>query len=270
MRKPKLHKFTFRKTFPLTGRFLAALIALAMLVFLGQHATRILKLSNYFLVTEVMSNKDEADFLSYLKSVNIFDIDLSKESTYLSQQYPDYRYVRLYRILPNRLYVDFAKRKPVAQLKLYRYFYVDEESVLFEPSMHPAQGEFALITGLETRLFGPKIGSKYELKELSLALRLVKIVEKSRALKNYRLSRVDVADLGNILMFLTTLPAHLSPGQQGADRLEVRLNDAQPENSIDILGGILTQVKDDAASIKYIDLRFKEPVIKFDTTGNRS
>ena len=44
--------------------------------------------------------------------------------------------------------------------------------------------------------------------------------------------------------------------------LEVRLGADNIEEKVAILGGIFTQGKFDLGNIKYIDLRFKGPVIK--------
>lgn len=204
---------------------------------------------DYFCVKDIITDTDEAVDLAYLKGRPIFSLDLQKEARYISEAYPLYKRVRLVRVLPNRLFASFAKRAPVAAIKLYKYFYVDEEAVLF----NPASGELPpydlpVILGLETKIFGPKPGRRYNVKELALALNIIKLAGADKILKAHRIARIEVAGAKGASFFI--------------GELEVRVGEEDIKEKLGLLAGLLVQMKRDLAGIGYIDLRFKEPVIK--------
>lgn len=218
------------------------------LIFITGSSLRTLKTLDYFKIKDIVIKETASVDLSYLKGRNILSVNLKEESRYASQLYPDYKKVRLMRILPNRLFVDFIRRRPLAYIKLYRYFCVDEDAVLFDI---PDSGkeDLPVISGLDTKIFGPKVGQKYNIKELETSLEIIKEVQKNKLLKDYKIKKIDVASLSNTSFFT-------------ASGLEVKLGQDNIKDKINILSGLLLQVKNDLGNIKYIDLRFKEPVIK--------
>jgi predicted RNA binding protein with dsRBD fold (UPF0201 family) len=157
------------------------------------------------------------------------------------------------RLLPNRIFVYFIKRKPLALVKLYRYFYVDAENVLFDNEAQFPDTKLPLIAGLETKIFKPRSGTKYNLRELSVALDIIKNAARNRLLRGYQIKKIDVASLNNVSFYL---------GNEITGALEVKINEDNLKDKINLLSGLLAQVKNNLTSIKYIDLRFKEPVIK--------
>lgn len=213
---------------------------------------RALKNFDYFKIKDIMVSQGEVevnDFF-YLKDHNIFEIDLRKESRYISQVYPTYKRIRLIRVLPNRLFIDFIKRNPLAYIKLYRYFCIDEEQVLFDVPDDFKEEDSPVILGLETKIFGPKVGEQYDVKELTIALDIIKQFNKNGTLKNYELNMINVAKPAQISLFL-----------EGG--LELKVGQHDIKNKINILSTLFSQMNKDLDNIKYIDLRFKEPVIKF-------
>jgi len=241
MRKPKFN-------FPIK------LIIIILIIFLGalftvRNLLKLFKTSDYFKIKDIIifSEENIVD-LSYLKGENIFTVDLQKEAGYLMEQYPIYRKISLVRILPNRISINFIKRKPVAIIKLYRYFYVNEEAILFDMPEELENQDLPLILGLETKIFGPKIGRRYNIKELTIALNIIKELNLNRALKDYKIKRIDVANLSNASFTIK--------------ELEIKLDAYNIKDKFNILAGLLNQLKNDLNNIKYIDLRFKEPVIK--------
>src|SRR4030043_154262 len=135
----------------------AGLIILAALFFIIGRTVKVLKDLDCFKVKEVLFNKTEEglDF-SYLIGQNIFNLDLRKESRYISELYPAYKKVGLVKILPNRLFIGFTERRPLAYVKLYRYFFTDGDLVLFGMPQGPQVLDLPVIAGLETKIFGAK------------------------------------------------------------------------------------------------------------------
>jgi len=258
-----MKKIKSQKVLAAAKGVLAVVFISAVALLLIQYLGKVFSVSEYFAVQEVLTNEGKTDSFEFLKEHNIFAVDLRKESEYLSSHYPDYRTVRLYRVFPSRIFVDFVKRKPVARLKLYRIFFVDEEGVLFTPAQELAQEEMTLITGLETKIFGPKNGKKYDLKELLFALGLLREIKENPAFKEYQLKRIDASSVDSAsLVLLPSAPLPVSV-ESSEESMEIRIGQENYKQKIVLLAGLLSQSKNDIANIKYIDLRFKDPVLKF-------
>ena len=242
-----------KRRLPIKAIVVISVIFLALFFTLA-FTIRRLKNLDYFTIKDIFSNADNLSNLSYLKGKNIFDLDSKKESKYISEIYPDYRNVRIIRVLPNRLYIDFVKRSPMAYVKLYRFFLVDSDLVLFNPPQTSSFEDLPVILGLETKIFGPSPGTRYNIKELLFSLSVIKEFKKNKVLKDYKIKRISVANLRNASFFIA-LP--------GTPDLELKMDEGNIITRINILAGLFSQMKNDLHNIKYIDLRFKEPVIKF-------
>ncbi len=241
MRKPKFN-------FPIRLISVIIIIFLGILFIIG-FCLKFLKTSDCFKIKEIIFNGESVVELSYLRGENIFNIDLARESQYLAQHYPNYRQIRLVKIFPNRIFIDFIKRKPVAAIKLYRYFYVDKDAVIFDTAEQLEDQDLPVILGLETKIFGPKKGSRYNIKELTVALDIIRELRANRFLRGYKIKKINVANLSNASFTI--------------EELEIKLDAYNIKEKFTILAGLLNQEKNDLNNIKYIDLRFKEPVIKF-------
>ncbi|MDD4980410.1 MAG: cell division protein FtsQ/DivIB [Candidatus Omnitrophica bacterium] len=244
------------------------LVIFTVLFFIISYLAATLKSLDYFKIKEVVFNKSEGNFdFSYLIGRNIFNLDLRKESRYISELYPDYKKISLVRLLPDRLCIVFTQRLPLAYVKLYRYFYVDNEMVLFDIANGQAPGELPLIAGLEKKISGVKPGKRYNIKELAIALNIIRAARANILLKNYKIKRIDVADPANTTCFMV-YPVGPTGNTQAhtvalPQVLEVRIGQNGVNARMCVLADLLNQLKKESGNIKYIDLRFKEPVIKF-------
>lgn len=254
MRKQKLK-------FPV--KFALAAVVLLCVIFFLRYAAAKLQNSSYFIIRDIISNENQAIDLSGLKGRNIFSVDLDQKARNLAQRFPDYKKIRIIRIFPDRLYADFVKRIPLAYVKLYRFFYVDSDAVLFDPQGTAGSLELPVITGLDTKIFGPKPGTRYNTRELRKALDIIKEAASSKGLKDYALKKIDMSDYANTALFFSVADSvAAAAGAFSGELLEVKIGPDYIGDKINILGNLLSQVNSDRFNIKYIDLRFKEPVIK--------
>ncbi|MBU1905833.1 MAG: cell division protein FtsQ/DivIB [Candidatus Omnitrophica bacterium] len=239
-----------KRKFKLPIKLLLIVFLLPVVVcFALGYAWKSVRNAQYFRVTEVIiKDPVEIDF-SYLKGKNIFSIDLVKESEYALKSFPKCSNIRIVRVLPNRIFVNFLKRSPLALVKLYKYFVLDGQGTLFHDPILIEDGGLPIIVGLETKIFGPKSGRRYNTKEIQLALELLKEFKKNRVLSNYMIKTIDLKDLSKILVSI--------------DNIEVRLAQDEIGRRLDILGNLFAQSRNKLTEIKYIDLRFKAPVIKY-------
>lgn len=230
---------------------------------------RVLKNSDYFKVKSVILNKPREAFdFSYLVGRNIFSIDLKKESRYISEQYPVYKSIKLFRFLPDRMFVAITERKARAAIRLYRYFCVDDDGVLFDlPKGSSEEEDLPVITGLERKLPNPKSGKQYSVKELTTALNIIREIEFDPFLEKYKIARIDAADLSSISCFirLSGLPSnHDFPVTKA---VEIKMPQQGLAGAVRVIAGLFRQQDEEMNNIKYIDLRFKEPVIKYNNAS---
>lgn len=223
------------------------------------------KRSDFFRIKDVLisSASGRGINLSYLKGRNILTIDLQKEEQRISQWYPDYMQIRLVRILPDRMFAYCIKRKPVAYVKLNRYFYVDQNAALFDADTMEEPSDVPIISGLDMRI-NLKLGKKY--KELYGAVDIIKEIKNNKALKDSRIKMIDVSDAENISFIIIpfSITAVNTKAQSPFDNsLQIRIGKEFIKDKINILSSLLAQAKNDWENINYIDLRFKDPVIKF-------
>ena len=135
---------------------------------------------------------------------------------------------------------------------------------LFSDSQDSENPDLPVITGLETKIFGPKPGRRYNNKELSLALSIIREAKANRVLRKYKIRKIDLANPENISV-LITLPIFNQPASGGnilQQNLEIKLAPGTIKDKIAFLGGLFVQSQSELSNIKYIDLRFKDPVIK--------
>ncbi len=251
------------------------------------------KKSDFFKIREIIINGNEGGniALDYLKGRNIFTIDLKKEECLALRMYPVCKTIKLIKILPSRIFADSVIRKPIAYVKLYKYFYVDEDCMLFDSpvgleqfdgsteftlskveglTINPQRGrriDLPVILGLDAKIFGPKKERKYDVKELTAALKIIKRIKNNVMLKDLVIKKIDAADLVNMSVFLfLSLPSAneaIDKTVLPLDLLEVKIGQEYIDEKVDIFGNLFAQSRNDFGNIKYIDLRFKDPVIKF-------
>jgi len=241
-----------------------AVIIFLVLTFILVYTWRFLNTAEYFKVKEVVTKEANGVSLSYLKGKNMFGLDLRRESSNLKTYFPECRNIRLVRLLPNRIFVDLIKRKPVALVKLYKYFSVDEDQVFFDTAEDPQESGLPVVTGLETKIFGARPGRKYDIKELELALNIIREVKRSRTLRDYKIRKIDASNVSNASLFIIPPPSEYDyiDTTLRYEGLEIKLSPGAVRSKIALLANLMAAARKELNNIKYIDLRFKEPVIR--------
>ena len=236
-----------RSAFPIKAVLLAAVscVMLAALLYLAY----LFKGLSLFRIKYVIGRPDSQVDLSYLKGSNIFELDLKKESKRLAASYPGYKNIKLVRVFPDRIFADFKERRPIAYLKLYRYFCVDDELVLFDMPKELSGPGLPIILGLERKIYSPSPGTRLSIKELALAAEIIETAGKTEALKDYPIKTIQVPSLNNASFVIS-------------GGLEIKISQEDVPEKLSMLGSLLNQERDGLGKIHYIDLRFKEPVIK--------
>ncbi|MFH1198632.1 MAG: hypothetical protein V1650_00490 [Candidatus Omnitrophota bacterium] len=263
-RKTKQHRrYKQKPEFPVQLVVIFAIIIIAIGGAIG-YIWRVVTTAEYFRIKDVAVREQGVVDFSYLKGKNIFDISLGDEIGGILERYPNYSQIKLVRILPNRIYVDFIRRRPVAFVKLAaKFFAVDSKGVIF---YIPAQAEdsgLPLILGLENKASRFKLGKKNNIRELYFALYIIYELKSNRALHDYKISRIDVSSSRSAEFFISFADKQITVGD-----LQVKISPENLREKVGLLAGLVTQGRSDLANVEYVDLRFKEAVIKLKDVKN--
>ena len=217
--------------------------------------------SEYFRVKYVLCKDGQLSELDYLEGRSIFDIDLRTEAQRILAYYPGSKQVRLLRSLPDRLFVDFVMRKPIALLRLSKYYIVDSEGVLYTTVSQAGDYDLPVITGLESKITSPRPGTRCDIREFRFALDMIKEANKGKIFKVYQVKRIDVKEATDVTLFVN-IPTGSQSAEVPLGFLEVKIGEGGSREKMAMLAGLILASKSDLPNIKYMDLRFKEPVIK--------
>ena len=229
---------------------LIAVVAIVAFIFFSQLA-HFLKESEYFNITAVHPDPS-LDFikekdLNYLKGQNIFTVDLKEVQERLALKYPQVTELRLTKHFPNEVVIVARKRIAFAQTQLYsRTLTIDANGIVLSTAAEDSK--LPLILGLKGGGQKIALGVPLEDENLQVALRIIKSFKNQDSLASYNILKLDVGNLSQMTLTLS-------------NRLSVVLDREAIEQRIKLLSVVLSQWNLDWATVKYVDLRFKEPII---------
>ena len=223
-----------------------------VLVFLGaRQAAQALFDSRYFKIKTVEIDRtlgflDKKDFTS-LNGKSIFSVDVARFQRSLTGKYPQMAQANITKKFPNKILVLAKKRAPFAQVYIQnKTFLIDDQGIILFGA--PEKGEeFPLISGIFSRrriTTGSVLGGESTL----LALNIIKEFENNHSLSPYVVKKIDVDNLKEI-------DFHLSNG------LKIIVDKTDIERKMNTLAMVLARNRLDTAQVKYIDLRFKDPIL---------
>ena len=258
----KKRKFRFPVKFMVLGLFGLGCIGILLWV-----PYRFLTTSYYFQIKDVihinplyeMPGQTKLPYSSELIGENIFKVDLLKESKRLCRKYPEYRNIIFYRNLPDRITISFKIRQAVALLRLTGDFYVDQNGVLFRYRHDSALVDLQKyspsvpeIIGFENKIPYPRSGQQYNQKALQTILQFINQINKDNKLAGQLMPKeINASNINDIILF-TSYGCRINLG--GINSLGKNLS---------ILGELINKTNLDFKQIEYIDLRFREPVVRY-------
>jgi len=185
--------------------------------------------------------------LNYLKGKNIFDIDPDLVQDRLQKQYPNIAYLKVVKRFPDTLVIMATQRNPFAQLRIrYHMVVIDGHGVVLS-ELATEDKNLPLIQGVKAEQ-KIKVGRPLTDPPVSIALNIIKIFRQNAALTVYPVSKIDVGNLSKINMTI-------------GHNLNIILDREQVKQKFKMLELVLAQSKMDLGNVKYIDLRFKEPIV---------
>lgn len=217
-------------------------LALALLVFFRN--------SDYFKIAEIEIIDGESgagtsarDLLKMYKGRNIFEVDINMLASRIKTENPFIKYAVVKRVFPNRLEIGIVERIPVALVKAQKDYPVDADGMVLPPKA--ADKQLIAINGVHSWAT-PKAGTRIVDRNLKTALALVKLF-KEKSITGVR--SIDASDRRNAVFQLK-------------NGVEIKIGNEDFDPRLDMLKATLSRKGLDFENIRYIDLRFKDVVIK--------
>lgn len=190
----------------------------------------------------------EVELPASLIGRSIWAVDLKTLAADLKTQHRHLKRVRVIRRLPQTLQVDVLERIPVAQVKLAQWHLVDGEGFVLQAGRPKPWDQFVILKGVDALGSPLKVGREHASEPMYRALRLVARLKGSLLLIGHRLTAVDVSNPRQLKLVIDDIEVRCG----GEEQLAVQL---------DRLHAALKTVASHPMAIRYIDVRFQDPVI---------
>lgn len=235
----------------LGGLILISLLGVALVV---MSVGSLLMTSSFFAVKDIVVDEQAQPLgisdLAKLKGQNIFTIDLVKAEERLRVKYPQLARLRVMRRCPDQLVVSAIKREPFALVSMDGHpCVIDRAGYIIGPPQVD-QRSLPVIKGLTRQ----KVitGNPVEDERVHTALDIVERFHSDKALSSIVLVSIVIDDPARIVCLL---------GRDETMFFDVIIDKDNAMPGLRMLAGVMARGGLDLALVKYIDLRFGEPVI---------
>lgn len=235
--------------------FLSAVTLGILLFFL---LARFLTTSSYFNIRKIMIKGGiKIDAPRYLLGKNLLGIDLKGVEKKVFFDYPALDRVEISRALPDTLIIAIKARVPVAKLRLRKPYFIDAGGAILDLPFEETGTGLPEIIGLEHKFLNPQsIKNGY----LNIALTLIGEYSKIDFSKDYPIKVINLSDVSQVF-FTIGLNSHKVAGtDKDIGTIKVIIGKSDIVKKLKTLAVLLPKIKSNLGSIKYIDLRFKDPL----------
>ena len=185
--------------------------------------------------------------LKNLKGKNIFKIDIKKIERQIAERYPYIAQLRVVRQLPDRILILAKKREPLMQIYFKKkYLLLDTQGVALYYTLQPV--DLPQVYGIPLEHDWLFLGRTIRGPELNKVVDILNMFKASPYLGRWRIHAVQAGNLSKIDMLV-------------GENMHVILDQDDTQDKIELLQMLISANKINLNQVKYIDLRFKEPVI---------
>ncbi len=128
---------------------------------------------------------------------NIFNLDLKVCAQQLAK-FPNIKYVKITKCLPDSIIIRVYERTPVFQIKKSCYFYVDEDGVVLAKMSRHQDRSLPIVNGLDISVIG--FGDQLNGKKIDVALKTIRSVSNSPVNKRLNIKYIDVSHPDNVVL----------------------------------------------------------------------
>ena len=187
-------------------------------------------------------------FSELRRGENLIQLDLVNVQQVIKRNHPEFKEVKVRRVLPNRVEILLKRRTPVAQIAYSHYVQVDKDLVILPGSSPAPFRNLPVIEGAPLPRRGFAVGATISDPATQKALRLMEEIRRSNLLRKHALTKIDIADARNVTLVVD-------------NAIEIRIGNSHFVERLKILDQTLKTQPLDPARVKYIDLRFDDVVV---------
>jgi len=179
---------------------------------------------------------------------SIFLVDLKKLHGRLEYRYPQVSQLRIMKQFPNQILIKAESRNPIAQTRINDILLTLDLGAVVLSTSTKLEKNIPFIVGLPERSETISLGEPVRGKEVRLALRIIRLFNENHTLSKYGIDKINVENISNIYLNLT-------------NGLKVIVDHDNLSRKIKLLNFMIAQSQINLKEVKYIDLRFKEPIL---------
>ncbi len=187
-------------------------------------------------------------FCELQKGENLITLDLVNVQQVVKRKHPEFKEVRVKRVLPNRIDVFVKRRTPVAQIAFSQYLQIDKDMILLPGTAKTPFKNLMIVEGTPVPRGGPVIGLQIKNAATLRAVRLAEVIKRSNILRKHTLTKFDIRDPKNMSFYVDGF-------------IEIKIGDSHLIERLKILDQTLKTLELDPARIRYIDLRFDDVIL---------
>ncbi len=255
MAKKNVKKSSSTIAWPIVRRVILGITGLLLVWFVYQSAVYFLYHSAFFKVKKIVLSStlsviDKKDLLA-LEGQSLVGLDVQEFYDELIDRYPQISDLKVYKQFPDRIRVTGVARKASAQTGYKNKFLTfDADGIVLGPASG-RRADLPLVKGLQGLPESVAPGVKLEHNSLISALEVLNVLSANPSLKDFRIMDVDAGNLSKIVVNFNKGPDVIVDWTELAQKSQM-------------LTVVLSQIQLDFEKVRYIDLRFKEPVIAKD------
>ncbi len=231
-------------------------LIVAVLVFSGSKIYNFVFYSSYFQIKKVrveglmtFPQQQILRVAGFPSPENIFHINLKKLKSMI-QKHPSIRKVKISRRLPDTLLITIKERMPMALVRRNQQLYgFDQQGIIFKLPLEASEIRLPVITGLEDKVIS---GKGKNTTRLITAVRLLNEFLNAGLPIADEILEVDLTEIEYVI---------LQTKNYGVIRLG-RIDFENFRKNLIRLATILESIKKQEINVEYIDMRFKNTVIK--------
>lgn len=187
-------------------------------------------------------------FCELRRGENLIQLDLVGVQQVIKRRHPEFKDVRVRRVLPNSVEVILKRRTPAAQVAYARFVQIDRDFLILPGSSPTPFKNLTIIEGAPVPRRGLLVGVTIDDVWTRKALKIMELVKQSKILRKHVLSKIDIRDPKSISLFVDS-------------DIEIKMGRDHLMEKLQLLDQTLKSVELDASKIRYIDLRFDDVVV---------
>jgi len=230
-----------------------AVIILVVGFFAVQAFSAFLRTSKIFLIREIFVEESLGEVklpeLEKLKGHNLFSVDLMKVENKVRAKYPHIGDLKVLRHFPDGIAIIGFLRRPVAEAALNGHILEISADGYFLRHVERAEDPLPVVRGLKSANAMP--GERVADGNLFMAMNIIELIKNARPLSSLGFREVDITDPLKITCRF----------RDEALNFDVFIEKERITDKLKVLSSIVERSDLELTQVKYIDLRFDEPVI---------